>query len=327
MIYSLVVEGLIFAQTDVFGDYLPPQSSIIAVLSKIGKGKVSLSDAEIAKAMMLFCELSNTYTQQLYAVFCPDEYLSDYVGDGGTDPEILEYIRLNRKWLNLLKSQAELLQRDFRIPVQCLAVIGWYSSIIGDMGVINEPLIAEKNNKMLNVFHKKKPREKYRESWNFKEYNHHLFDYPDFVWALESYSDFSSFLLENTGYKLKDSDTKEIRKGVTFLRKWQMEMSAIDIARIKLCKPSQPDLLTGFCTNCMTNYQYDRQVYKQDKKTSSLCPRIECISEYNTNKTLKSRHKKKVEKKWVGSKRGVCKCGNIEEVNDKNLCCKCYKLK
>lgn len=306
-----------FDRVLIYGDYFPPKSSIIAVLSKIGRGKVSLSEAEIAEAMMELCELSNTYTQQLYAVFCPDEYLKEYVSDGGNDPEILEYIRLNRKWLNLLKSQAELLQRDFHIPVQCLAVIGWYSSIIGNMGAINEGLIAEETRKMLNVFNRKKPKEKYRPSWKFKEYKHHLLDYPDFVWALKTYSDFTSLLLENIGYKLKDSDSKEIHRGVSILRYCQMEMSAIDVERIKLCKPSQPDRLTGFCTNCMTNYRYDRG-------ESGRCQRPECTGAYNTNKTLKSRLKKKVEKKWVGSKRSVCKCGNIDEVNENNLCFKCY---
>jgi hypothetical protein len=310
-----------FEQVLIYGDYFPLKSSIIAVLSKIGRGKVSLSEAEIAEAEMLFCELSNTYTQQLYAVFCPDEYLNEYVSDGGTDPEILEYLQLNHKWLNLLKKQAELLQRDFHIPVQCLAVIGWYSSIIGDMGVINEGLIAEETNKMLNIFYRNKPREKYKDSWNFKEYKQHLFDYPDFVWALKSCSDFTSLLLENIGYELKDSDSKEIRKGVTLLRKWKMEMSAIDVARIKLHKQRQPERLTGFCANCMTNYRYDRS-------KSGRCQRPECIGAYNTNKTLKSRYKKKIKNKWVGSKRNVCElCRNIDKVNKNDLCFKCYEMK
>ncbi len=310
-----------FDRVLIHGNYFPPQSSIIAVLSKIGRGKVNLSDAEIAKAMMLFCELSNTCTQQIYAAFCPDEFLAEYVSDGGNDPEILEYIRVNSKWINLLKIEAELLQQDFHTIVQCLVVIGWYSSIIGDVGVLNTVLIAEEINKMLNVFNRKKPREKYRHSWKLKEPKGHLFDYPDYVWASEYYGDFCSLLLKNIGYKLEKSDSKEIHDGVTLLRKAHIEMSAIDLQRTKLCIPSEPNRLTGFCSNCLTNFEYDRG-------ESGRCQRAQCIGSYNTKKTQKSRNKKKAENKWIDVKVGVCvKCRNIDPIDAKNICSKCHTLK
>ena len=305
-----------FEQVFVCGNYLPPQSSIQAVMSRIGKGKVSLSYAEFAKANQLFCDLSNNCIPQLYAAYCPEEYSTEYNSSGGTDPEIIEYIRLNCEWLNLLKIQAELLQRDFHTLVQCLFVISWHSITLGDVGVINLRFIAQETTKMLNVYNRKKPFDKYSPSWNFKERKPHLLDYPDFAAALEYFSDFSSLVLENTAYELKDSDDKETRKGVTLLREIQMEMSAIDLARVKLCIPLSHEKLAGFCSNCMTNYLYDRGA-------SGRCQRPQCIRAYNTSKTLKSQLKKKVEKKWLGSKKGICKCGNIDEVNDKNLCFKC----
>ena len=315
--------GLIFERVIIYGDLFPPQSSIRVVLSKIGKGKVILNDDEIVGAKQLFSDLSNTYTQSIYKLICPNEY----IGTNKFEPRIVELLKLNQKWISLLKTQVELVDRDFTTIVQCLAVMEWYRAILGGMGAINLNLVAEETSKMLNVYNRKKPLHGYKPNWKFKEYKQPLLDYPDFASAYEYFSDFSSLILENIGHRLTDSDSKATRKGVTLLREIQMELSAIDLSRLRLDIPPSGNRLVGFCSNCMTNYLYDREVYKQDKKTSSLCPRPECQKGYSVQTTRKSRGIKSTNgEKKIGFCKGKSCQGDKKRMLTNGLCSICVEL-
>ncbi len=298
-----------FEQVFICGDYLPPYSSIRAVTLRIGKGKVSLSDDEIAKARQLFCDLSNTYTDLISRSVCPDEYRSKVI-DGD--------LELDRRWLSLLKTQAGLVERDFNSLVQCLFMLEWYRLILGDMGVINLNLIGEETSKMLNVYNRKKPLDKYRPNWKLRNYSQHLTIYPDFASAYDYFSDFSLLILENIGYQLKASDSAGTHRGVTLLREIQMEMSAIDLIRIRSRKVNPNETFAGFCSNCMTNYLYERGA-------SSLCSRSECNREYSDRARSKSRSNRSTSSEQ--RMRGHCKCCGKDRVLIDLMCSKCRALK
>ncbi len=306
-----------FEQVFICGDYLPPYSSIQAVMLRIGKGKVSLSDDEIAKAKQLFCDLSNIYTDLISRSVCPDEYRSKVI-DG--DLESLQLIELDRRWLSLLKTQAGLVERDFNIIVQCLFMLEWYRLILGDMGVINLNLIAEETSKMLNVYNRKKPLDKYRPNWKLKNYSQHLMIYPDFASAYDYFSDFSLLVLENIGYQLEASDSAGTHRGITLLREIQTEMSAIDLIRIRSRKAYPNETFAGFCSNCMTNYFYERGA-------SSLCSRSECAKAYSAQTSRKNRSITPVGEKKMGYCQGKNCLGSKKRMLVGGICSVCRTQK
>jgi hypothetical protein len=74
LIYSLVVEGLYFAQADIFGEYLPTKSSVEAVLSKLGNPNLTKGQKRIAEQD--FCTLSYGVTELLDKQINADIYLT-----------------------------------------------------------------------------------------------------------------------------------------------------------------------------------------------------------------------------------------------------------
>ncbi len=75
MIYSLVVEGFIFAQTDVFGEYLPSRSSIEAVMTRLGN--INRTDDENRSNKWTFCRLNYKTVVELDKSVNPLRYLTE----------------------------------------------------------------------------------------------------------------------------------------------------------------------------------------------------------------------------------------------------------
>lgn len=293
-----------FEQVNICGAYLPPNSSINAVLAKIGKGKVKLPPDEIISAKHLFCDLSNEYTAMLDIKFNPVKHLLL----GNNDDITIKLMGLDFEWLAMLKTQSELVQRDYSQLVQCLFVIEWYRFLVGDMGVINTPKMAEEISKLLNVWYCKKTRDKYSPSWKLKEYKPHLDEFEDFSIAREFLDDYYSLVMENIGYGFVRIRTPEIDRGISHLQQLHISMYEIDSDRIKVAQALRvKNTVLGFCSNCMTNYFYNRGA-------SSLCSRNECQKAYSVRIKSISR-----------SKREYCEFCETNRVLTNGVCRKCRK--
>lgn len=313
MIYSLVVEGLYFAQADIFGEYLPAKSSIEAVLSKLGNPNLTKGQKRIAEQD--FCTVSYTIVTLLDKQLNADIYLSR--GEIGKDLEA------SRQFVSAIKQQAEMTEFSFWSVMQSIFVMEWYRYIAGNPSGGNLQKISQQTKSMLLIASGEK------KHWEFPQVTIHddysrLEEYPDFKSANEYFNSFTNKLndeLDDISRVEKERDSKIVN---SILDSFAAINSLAAIGE-KKGNRSVPFL----CPFCKTHSVLERA----RKGTRSHCKNLECERAYSTAKTEENRespaNQKQVSNKPLWKKasdtpRYCLECRYRRLVNEERSCKKCY---
>jgi hypothetical protein len=271
MIYSLVVEGLIFAQTDVFGEYLPSRSSIEDVMSKIGNPNLTKGQKRIAEQD--FCTLSYTIVTLLDKQINADIYLSR--------GEIGEDLEASRQFMSAIKQQAEMTEFSFWSLMQSIFVMEWYHYIAGNPSGGNLQKISQQTKSMLLIASGEKKPLEFPQVTIHDDYSR-LEEYPDFKSANEYFNLFTNKLndeLDNISRIEKKRDLKIVNSILD-------SFAAINsLAAIGEKKGNRS--IPFFCPFCKTHSVLERV----RKGTRSCCENFEfeCKKAYSTAKTKENR--------------------------------------
>lgn len=274
MIYSLVVEGLYFAQADIFGEFLPSKSSIEAVLSKLGNPSLTKGEKRIAEQD--FCILSYTIIKLLDKQFNADIYLSR--------GEIGKGLEADLRFIASVKQQAEMTETSFYLLMQSIFIMEWYQYVAGNPSGGNPQKVQQQTTSMLLIANKKK------EPWNFPKVTNQddysrLEEYPDYKSASGYFNSFTSKLNDELDNILRGESLTErgSKIGNSILDSFTAINSLAAIGERKGNKS-----VPFFCPFCKTHSVLERV----RKGTRSHCKHFEfeCNKPYSAIKTKESRN-------------------------------------
>jgi hypothetical protein len=315
MIYSLVVEGLYFAQADIFGEYLPSKSSIEAVLSKLGNPNLTKGQKRIAEQD--FCVLNYGITKLLDKQINADIYLSR--GATGEDLEAcLQFILT-------MKQQADMTEFSFVSLMQSIFVRSWHQYIAGNPSGGNLQKIQQQTTSMLLIASGEK------EPWGFprvtiRDDYSRLEEYPDYESANEYFKSFTNKLNDELDNILRGENEK--KRGSKIGDSILDSFAAINtLAAIGKKKGNKS--VPFFCPFCNTHSVLERV----RKGTRSHCENLECERAYSAAKTKENRDSPAIKqqvsnkpfwKKADDTPRYCIGCRKRRLVDEGRSCKKCY---
>jgi hypothetical protein len=315
MIYSLVVEGLYFAQADIFGEYLPSKSSIEAVLSKLGNPNLTKGQKRIAEQD--FCILSYEITKLLDKQINADIFLSR----GKTGEDLEAYFQ----FVSTMEQQAEMTDTSFGSLMQSIFVMNWHQFIVGNPSGGNLQKIQQQTSSMLLIANgEKKP-------WNFprvtiRDDYSRLEEYPDYKSANDYFKSFNNKLDDELDNILRGESEKE--RGSKIGNSIIDSFAAINsLAAIGDKKGNKS--VPFFCPFCQTHSVLERV----RKGTRSHCENLECKRAYSAAKTKDNRespssqkNKKPSAKQKIAERKLVSTKPIWEEADDtRRYCIGCRK--
>jgi hypothetical protein len=201
MIYSLMVEGLIFAQTDVFGTYLPSRSSIEDVMSRFEN--INRTDDENRVNKQRFCSLNYTTVVELDKSFNPTRYLTEleninivlnyqeWLTNIETRKDKPAFLELSVMYQRNLDRICQLTGYDFCCVIQDNFVIAWYGYLLGNSGHIGDQKFKRELEAILKVAEGRKPISFYKPIEKRDDYCSRLADYKDLGLADKRFSEFT----------------------------------------------------------------------------------------------------------------------------------------
>jgi hypothetical protein len=201
MIYSLVVEGLMFAQTDVFGKYLPSRSSLEDVMSRLEN--INRTDDENRVNKQRFCSLNYTTVVELNKSFNPTRYLTEleninivlnyqeWLTNIETRKDKPAFLELSVMYQRNLDRMCQLTGYDFCCVIQDNFVIAWYGYLLGNSGHIGDQKFKRELEAILKVAEGQKPLSDYKPVEKRDDYLSRLSDYKDLGLADKRFSEFT----------------------------------------------------------------------------------------------------------------------------------------
>jgi hypothetical protein len=249
MIYSLVVEGLIFTQTDVFGKYLPSRSSIEDIMSRLEN--INRTDDENRENKQRFCSLNYIAVVELDKSFNPLRYLSELENKNIVQnyqewlmhieiridkPSFLE---LSVMYQRNLDRMCQLTGNDFNCVIQDNFVIAWYGYLLGNSGHIGVQKIRKELTTLLKVAEGRKALNNYKPIEKQDDYLFRLRDHKNLGLADKSFASFT-----DTVSSLAESNDEMF---VLNMAQHQVMLRLAEIAE-KLPNRSVP-FLCRFCNN------------------------------------------------------------------------------
>lgn len=317
MIYSLVVEGLIFAQADIFGEYLPTKSSIEAVLSKLRNPNRTKGEKRIAEQD--FCTFSYAIVTLLDRQLNADIYLSR--GETGEDLEA------SFQLVSAIKKQAEMTGFSFWSLMQSTFVMRWYHYLAGNPSGGNLQKIHQQTTSMLSIANGEK------EPWNFPEatiYDDYsrLEEYSDFKSSTEYFKSFTSKVINDLENSLNEQNPKErgSKIGDSIL-----DMYAAINSLAAIYKKKGNRLVPFLCPFCQSHSLLKRA----NKGSRAHCEKLECKRAYSFVGTQRNRESPANQiqvsslrpwEKASGTPRYCCECRKRRLVNKERSCKPCYYL-
>ena len=317
MIYSLVVEGLIFAQADIFGEYLPSKTSIEAVMSKLGNPNQTKGEKRIAKQD--FCSLNYVIVTLLDRQLNADIYLSR--GEIGKDLEA------SFQFVSAIKQQAEITGFSFWSVMQSTFVMRWYQYLAGNPSGGNLQKICQQTTTMLSIANRDKEPWKFPEVTIYDDYSR-LEEYLDFQSANEYFKSFTSKVMNDLENSLNEQNPKErgSKIGDSIL---DMYAAINYLAAVYEKKGNR--LVPFLCPFCQSH-----SLLKRAKKgLRAHCENLECKRAYSFVGNQRNRESPANQiqvssllpwEKASGTPRYCCECRKRRLVNKERSCKQCYYL-
>jgi hypothetical protein len=331
MIYSLVVEGLIFAQTDVFGKYLPSRSSIEDVMSRFED--INRTNDENRVNKQRFCSLNYTTVVELDKSFNPTRNLTEleninivlnyqeWLTNIETRKDKPAFLELSVMYQRNLDRMCQLTGHDFYCVIQDNFVIAWYGYLIGNSGHIGDQKFKRELEAILKVAEGRKPISLYKPIGNRDEYCSRLRDYEDLGLADKRFSEFT----DAVSNLAKSNDEMSI----LVLAQHEVTLRLTEIVE-KSPKRSVP-FLCRFCNNISDIIR--------GGKTPSSCTK--CKNEGLYKQDWEKNNRPPTQQDPIGwviafdGKRMLCegvKCddgydevGRLRQVNAECICRECYR--
>jgi hypothetical protein len=275
MIYSLVIEGLIFAQTDVFGKYLPSRSSIKDAMSRLEN--INRTDDENRVNEQRFGSLNYKTVVELDKSFNPLRYMTELENNNIVQnyqewlmnidkPSFLE---LSVMYQYNLDRMCQLTGYDFKNVMQENFIIVWYGYLLGNSGHIGIQKIRKELTTLLLVAGGKKHTSSYKMSEKRDDYLYVLKEYKDLVSSVKSFNGFTDDV----------SSLVESNEEMFILNMAQHEVT---LRLVEITERSLDNLSRFLCPFCNDIAAIIRGV-----KTPSSCSK--CKNKYSASTSLKNR--------------------------------------
>lgn len=275
MIYSLVVEGLIFTQTDVFGKYLPSRSSIKDIMSRLEN--INRTDDENRLNKQRFCSLNYTAVVELDKSFNPLRYMTELENKNIVQNyqewlmniEKPSFLELSVMYHRNLDRMCQLTEHGFNCVIQDNFIIVWHSYLLGNSGHIGTQRIRKELTTLLSVAEGRKDLKAYKLIENQEDYLLSLRCYKELTLADKIFSEFTD-AVSNLAESSEEMLVLNLAQHEVTLRLTEISEKSLDRSAPFLCP---------FC-NAIS-------VIDRGKRPRAKCD--ECGNKYSASTSAKNR--------------------------------------
>jgi hypothetical protein len=345
---NISIEDIEFKQIDVFGEYLPSQSTIEMVLKIFDSKKKKKIFRDFSDK---FNSRSSTHCYKLpFDIFDEGSYLNWFKNLG--DLKDISLLQANNIYLKMIKNKCKITGYEFELVVQSEHVMDWHNFILGNYGKGNK----KEDRQMANICLKGSQDPRYERFHKFqqKEQSKHNFyhEYPDYAKALNYFISF----MDNRYVHIKLDREQDIEKAIKMEAQHNIQYP---IRRV-FGKDTEQYIQQVFKQAIQQNSQRDLQQadakligiarvaskilenhpgFKKQKQWF-FCNRCKTILEVNPGKMPElcgdcqkvKKEEKKVERRiprygWVFDRIGVClKCESDRiKIDEHETCFSCHK--
>jgi hypothetical protein len=299
---DIEVQGFMFSQIDVLGEYLPSRTSIESVLSEIKdiRNKRKFLQCSNSVVMILNKSFNPQYCQPELTNLDRNNYQTWVRGI--VTPTLPE---LNKMFLLNMEIMCEISGYDFALLIRSTFIVNWYHSIVGNFSGGDIQKVRKESKTLLLIIN----REKNIDSLSEKQDN---IDYSE----LEKYSDFAAANKYLYSFNKFIGEALEHDSGISIFNN---EIFEIIHESAKIIEKRDKGVVVFFCKQCKTH-----STVKQGN-----IPLL-CKSCQNKKRDEKKASRRIPRFGWEFDRVGECigGCGSDKiQINSKYICFGCHRSK